>query len=192
MHFCLPGNLNVSVGVWASLQLAVIMLIFVQARPVAGQDPPPPNGAVAASTGAQFNPSVSQSRLAFDETLIEDAREGHATLRWNELPGAGSYRVSDSTGRVLYDGDFPQAFVSGLENGQHQFSVTAFDTAGQVLATSLEPTVVMVEHWPLAQALALCAVGGLVFVALVGVLVIGASQSSTDTGRRTHPSGGSP
>jgi len=180
---CHHGNLTISVGVRANLQLAVILLIIVQARSVAGQDPAIQNRSVPQSVNTKSD-SVAAGQaaavtsllppLVFDETRIDDAREGHATLTWNRLTEASSYRVSNGDGSVLYRGAFPQAFVSGLEDGKHRFTVTALDAAGQPLAISPTPAVVMVRHWPLVQALLLFTIGGLVFIALVVVLVYGA------------------
>lgn len=188
---CHHGNLTISVGVRANLQLAVILLIIVQARSVAGQDPAIQNRFVSQSISTKSDSvsagqAASLPHLVFDETRIDDAREGHATLTWTALAKASSYRVSNADGNILYRGAFPQAFVSGLEDGEHRFTVAALDAAGQTLAISPTPAVVMVRHWPLAQALLLLAVGGLVFIALVVVLAYGAIACHIVDDRVTH------
>ncbi len=184
MPHCHHGNLNISVCVRANLQLAVILLIVFQASSVAGQDPaiqkrssPPSHSSHAIgaeSNNATAAQSASLSLLVFDKTLIEEAREGHATLTWKALAETSTYRVSDAYGSVLYSGAFPQAFVSGLEDGKHQFTVLGLDSAGRTIAISQVPAVVVVRHWPMAQAMALFAIGAVVFFALVAVLSYGA------------------
>lgn len=183
MLVCLDGNLTISVVVRASLQFAVILLIIVQARSVAGQDPARQiqSSSQWISTtldSAAAGQAASLSPLVFAETQIDDAREGHATLTWTTLAQASTYRVSDADGSVLYSGAFPQAFVSGLEDGKHLFSVVALDATGHLIAKSQVPAVVMVKHWPLAQALVLFAIGAIVFLALVIVLAYGAITCS--------------
>ncbi len=121
--------------------------------------------------------------MAFDEAHHEALREGdllregHVSLNWNSIEGVEEYRLTDETGAVLYRGAFERAFMSGLPDGRHTFTLEALDAEGQVLATSERPAVVQVEHWPLEQALALFAVGFVVVVALVTVIITGAVRS---------------
>jgi hypothetical protein len=127
--------------------------------------------------------------LAFEETDLELAREGHVSLTWNPIPDAVTYEVGDDSGRIQYRGVMPEAFISGLTDGQHRFTVRAYDATNRQLAISQIPAVVTVQHWPLAQALGLFAVGAIVFLAIVTVIVRGACfpaddrESATETMR---------
>ncbi len=188
MLVCHHGNLTISVGVRASLQLAIVLLILIQARSVDGRNPVSRNGTLPRAIRTQLvsaspREAATPPALHFDETRIDDAREGHATLTWNALDGASTDRVRDAAGRLLYSGVFPQAFVSGLEDGEHRFSVSAIDAAGQTIATSRSRAQVVVKHWPLSQALLLFAIGGMVFIALVVVLIYGAIACHTNVCR---------
>ncbi len=134
-------------------------LLLVQALPVFGQDPHDGN-------------ARGSERLAFKATP-DLSREGYASLSWNEVRGAASYRIVDPAGQVLYSGSLPEFFISGLSDGDHAFDVVAFDSAGNEIARSVRPAVVSVRHWPLAYALTAFSVGLIVMIFVVAVIVRG-------------------
>jgi len=100
-------------------------------------------------------------------------KDGTATLEWALHPAAAAYRVIDSRDVVYYEGRLPQAFISGLIDGDHEFILQALDADGQVLARAPESTVVVVQHWPLPFALALLSLGLVVVLAMFSVLWFG-------------------
>lgn len=111
--------------------------------------------------------------LVFSETRFDVARVGHVSLSWNSIEAAAEYVVSDSQGDVPYRGAFPQAFVSGLSDGTYTFTVTAFDENGQQIATSAKPAIVLVQHWPLWQAMTLLGIGLIVFLVIISLIWLG-------------------
>lgn len=148
-----------------------LVLLFLQAPSVIAQDPSVRSG----SSAAERPPGLSE--LSFDESRHTGLREGHVSLSWNEIEGAEEYRLTDDTGAVLYRGAFERAFVSGLPDGTHTFTVQALGADGEVLASSQQPAVLEVNHWPLAQAWALFAVGLIVVVSLISVIISGAIRT---------------
>ena len=127
------------------------------------EDGPPPLQFVAEPAGE-----------AVDQ--LEISREGYATLIWVPDPGADGYRVVDDSGRTVYEGRIPQAFVSGLGDGTHRFRVVSLDERGEVLREGPQAVTLTVEHWSLWLTWTLFGVGAAVMVALVAVLVIGSRE----------------
>lgn len=150
MHSCREGIFVHSGPITFGLVLTLWFLVF-QASSVVGQDP----------------------SIEFDQTEFRPAREGYASLRWNAVAEATEYRLSDAQGKVLYRGEFPQAFVSGLPDGTHEYRVQANDAYGNLLAESSRPAILRVAHWPMSQAIGSFLVGLVVFAALVGVIIRG-------------------
>jgi hypothetical protein len=111
--------------------------------------------------------------VEFSAHRISGVREGYVTLEWNGVDAAQTYSVSDERSIEVFRGGTPQAFISGLPNGEHLFTVTAIDGSGLVIARSTKPATVLVEHWSLGFALSLFACGLVVLAALIGVLVWG-------------------
>lgn len=104
---------------------------------------------------------------------IDPLQEGHTTLWWSTSPLATAYRLTTSAGDTVYAGHLPQAFVSGLPDGEHRFEVVGIDSAGEVVATGAEPIIVQVRHWDSRLAWTLFALGAVVVIALLIVLLIG-------------------
>lgn len=123
--------------------------------------------------------SDPQVSLAFEVDQFSDVREGYVSLEWNDVDAAAAYSVTDYGGVEVFRGSRPQAFVSGLSDGDHAFSVTAVDATGNAIARSLTPATVTVNHWPLGLAIALFLCGLLVFLSLIGVLVTGIRRGSS-------------
>ncbi|QEG39206.1 hypothetical protein [Roseimaritima ulvae] len=115
----------------------------------------------------------SEATLEFTVDQFDDVREGHVTLDWTAVDAATVYSVTDERNVEVFRGTTPQAFVSGLPDGQHVFTVAAMDGQGQVLVQSPTPAVVTVKHWSLGMALSLFVCGFVVLLAVVGVLVLG-------------------
>ncbi len=121
--------------------------------------------------------------LEFTVDHFADVREGHVTLDWNPIDAAEVYSVTDERSVEVFRGATPQAFVSGLPNGEHVFTVAAIDGQGQVLAQSPVPATVTVQHWPLSVALGLFACGFVVLVAVISVLVWGTRNVASRAGQ---------
>lgn len=112
-------------------------------------------------------------------------REGYATLRWSTSPQARTYRVTSlADDTVIYTGHLPQAFISGLADGEYRFAVVGLGASGAVVAAGAEPLVVQVRHWDQAMAWSLFAIGAVVVSCIVGVLLIGARL--TPAGEMRH------
>ncbi|WP_146597786.1 hypothetical protein [Novipirellula aureliae] len=114
------------------------------------------------------------THLAFAATRFDDLREGYVELHWNPVESATEYVVIEDNGSQPYRGSFEQAFISGLSNGKHAFIVEAYDSAGNLLATSAKPAIVTVDHWPLSQAMIVFTIGLVIFVALISIIAHGA------------------
>lgn len=115
---------------------------------------------------------------------IGPLREGYTTLWWDPTPDAAAYELTDDAGTTIYRGHLPQAFVSGLSDGEHVFTVAPIDEDGEWLASDPLSITVTVEHWGLRFALLLLTIGAIVVAALVGVLAVGSWLSHT--ARRSH------
>lgn len=116
------------------------------------------------------------SILEFTKNQYSDVREGYVTLDWNKVDSASDYAVTDGRNVEMFRGALPQAFVSGLENGEHHFSVAAYDSQGELIAQSTSPATVTVQHWSLGIAVPLFLCGLVVVLALFGLIVRGARQ----------------
>lgn len=119
----------------------------------------------------------SQSELIFTESEIGPVQEGYFTLSWSPVDQPVEYVLSDSDKNVVYRCVLPEAFVSGLADGTYAYSIKAIDANGDVVAESMQPAQVTVEHWPLWYALALFACGLVVFLSVVVVIVQGSLHS---------------
>ena len=122
---------------------------------------------------------VDAADLPFKATQFPIAREGYISLSWNHLEGATAYEVIDSQQRSQYRGSYPSAFVSGLSDGKHYFTVMAFDDSGAKIAQSIEPAFLEVIHWSRAQAFLLLGVGSIVFFSILAVIIIGSMHRET-------------
>ncbi len=118
------------------------------------------------------------ANLAWVQSRFDNVREGYQSLEWSEIEGAKRYQVLDSEGISYYSGNQPQAFISGLPNGQHTFEAQAFSADEVLIGISGRPAVIVVHHWSMAQAWTSFGVGLVVFLAMVGVIVVGASRAS--------------
>lgn len=104
------------------------------------------------------------------------ANEGHLTLDWTG-PEKGLFRVEQSRKSDFdsplqrYEGPDRAFFTSGLPEGAHYFRVGVVES-DQVRAWSVPLKVTV--HYPVRnQVTGLLLLGGLVFLALVGVIVGG-------------------
>jgi hypothetical protein len=79
----------------------------------------------------------------------------------------------ESAGRVVYEGTLPIAFVSGVPDGTYRYHVEALNSEGELVARSEIPATVLVQHWPVWQAMLLLIIGAVVFLAVVVVIVRG-------------------
>lgn len=167
MHLCRRG---IIVGQESLAWLATLSLgiFFLQASPVSARDP---------SVADDANTPVS---LEFETSAFDGVHEGYVTLVWNKSPDAAAYRVTDTDGDTVYQGEFNQAFVSGLPNGTHKFSLVALNDRGQLLDIGVPIATVNVSHWPMWQAMTSLGIGAVVFVLLIGVIVHGTVAASKD------------
>ncbi|WP_146534331.1 hypothetical protein [Rubripirellula reticaptiva] len=91
-------------------------------------------------------------------------------MTWNEVIGATRYQVRDSKGVSFYDGILPEAFISGLPDGQHSFSVKAYSDDGGLVGASQTAAVITVDHWSMTQAWVCFGVGLVVVLAIIGAI----------------------
>lgn len=181
-----------------SLSTLISASIF-QARPVSAQGPSADNR--SSETPSQVSDSLDSDSqdarkpapLEFHKARFNIAREGYVSLSWDSLDTAGldgaagqdggaiQYEVIDAAQRSHYRGAFPNAFISGLSDGQHSFQVIAYNEAQQVVARSNVPAELTVEHWSLRRALTLFFIGLAVFIAIIAVIVIGSWTSPIET-----------
>ncbi|WP_145344000.1 hypothetical protein [Rosistilla ulvae] len=122
--------------------------------------------------------AAAEDPLRFSETEFTAVQEGYLTLRWNEVAEATEYQVIDDTGLSRYRGLFPEAFISGLADGTYRFNVRALDSDGNELARSTVPASVEVKHWSLSFSLMLLSCGMVVFLAIIGLIVVGTWRTS--------------
>lgn len=122
-----------------------------------------------------------------DDPQLPAQRAGHQTLYWSEIDVAAGYELRDDEGRLVYRGFLPQAFVSGLPDGQHRFVAVAVGEDGEVLARSEQGVIVTILHWNLTLALTLASVGAAVVAAMVVVLWIGSWRHRQTPERRPRP-----
>ncbi|TWT93505.1 hypothetical protein Pla100_40230 [Neorhodopirellula pilleata] len=140
----------------------------------------PPGGDEPA--GSQPIPPIVWTRSRF-----ENVREGYQSLTWEPLPIEAdvTYEVVDESDNVFYRGGLPEAFISGLPDGEHTFEVRAWTTNAYgdvvLIAASDTPAVVLVDHWPMSQAWILLGVGAIVFGILIGLIVIGDRMVRAET-----------
>lgn len=139
---------------------------------------------------ADTNSDESTQRVAIpvETTEFPDVREGHVLLQWENVPQASSYEVRDPEGRVFYQGVASEAFLSGLPDGEHRYTVRGLDDEGVWVAQSEQPIVVTVTHWPLLPALALFAVGCVVVICIMSVIIRGADEPTASSPVSPDPS----
>lgn len=113
----------------------------------------------------------SAPSAAKDQSQI--LREGHITLRWQPDPRADGYRVIDHSGAVIYEGRMARGFVSGLPDGEYEFTAVSVGQDLETIEKSQEPLRVVVQHHSLETAGLIFSVGALVVLILFGVLVAG-------------------
>lgn len=132
------------------------------------------NSTVCAQTEVGSAPQAGRPALEFMSTRFDDLHEGYFSLEWNPVEGAARYEVRDATGDLAYSGALPQAFLSGLADGEYQYHVRAFSASGEVLAVSTEAARAKVQHWSMGLVWTLFFTGLAVVLAVAGVLIAGA------------------
>lgn len=133
--------------------------------------------------GNETGPTVAE--IEFVQTRFDRVREGYQSLQWNEIAGATRYLILDSEGNSYYEGALPEAFISGLSDGEHSFMAQAFSADNRLVGASVQSAVMLVDHWPMSQAWASFGVGLIVFLAMIGLIAAGALRASklTDEAR---------
>lgn len=124
----------------------------------------------------------SAEQLEFETHQFTDVREGYVTLDWNKVDSAAFYSVTDKDSTEVFHGTFPQAFISGLPDGDHRFNVAAFDGKGELIASSTTAATVSVQHWSLGLAMSLFGCGLIVLLAVIGVLIWGTRNEVPQSG----------
>ena len=122
--------------------------------------------------GAELN-------IEFLEPPTSAIREGYLTLAWTELSQADRYELKSGS-KVLYQGRLAKGFVSGLEDGQHELHVVAWNRSGQMVGQS-DVVVIDVNHWPLSMGL--FAFGVVVMSALFVTLILGTIRTRSQRSR---------
>jgi hypothetical protein len=161
------------------------MVLLCQAVAVFGHLQP------GAAEDVADSPRVARSVIAeigWTQSRFDSVREGYQSLKWSNVAGASEYQVLDADGSTYYQGNLNEAFISGLPDGEHAFHVYALSPDGALIGVSDTPAVMIVNHWPLSQAVALFSVGLIVVIAMMLAIVIGARRATptlleTETGR---------
>ncbi|QDS93169.1 hypothetical protein FF011L_19260 [Roseimaritima multifibrata] len=149
-------------------ELLLSLCLLGQIVPAYAQGP-----SLTSDSVLESSPLRSAPRLAFTETELPNAPEGHLSLSWNSLTEGTRYEVTDDEGQRMYQGEVPLAFISGLPDGTHKFYLKAYTPEGQLLAEGAAPAIVPVKHWSLTIAFSLFGIGLVVFVILIGTIVHG-------------------
>lgn len=113
------------------------------------------------------------AEIVWSQNRFENVREGYQSLAWAEIQPAATYQVINSQGHTFYRGAFPQAFISGLPDGEHAFTVQGFSADGELVGASSLRATIVVNHWPMSQALSLLVMGMVIFGILIGLIVVG-------------------
>ncbi len=114
------------------------------------------------------------------DALAADSARGDIQLHWAPAPPDAS-PVFRLVGRVdgelvddrivYYEGPQRRSFISGLENGTHEFVVMARLADTDPWGPESEPIVFTVEHHSLRQTFILLGIGAFLFIAIVFVVV---------------------
>lgn len=123
------------------------------------------------------DPVRSQEPAWEGESPVE-ADEGHVTLAWTAVAREASYELQQADDPAFenavtrYKGPDLAFFTSGLPEGSHYFRVRATVEDGRHPGWS--PVMEVQVHYPSRErVLVLLSVGGLLFLVLVGVVIIG-------------------
>ncbi|WP_436714926.1 fibronectin type III domain-containing protein [Roseiconus lacunae] len=125
-------------------------------------------------------PGGAASPFDFVDLPSSPAREGYVTLSWEPYEAASRYEVVDGGGKVIHSGVFPQAFISGLSDGEYRYRVRAVNASGEILVQSASTATIEVSHWPAIYVWPLLGVGFFVVAAVVFVIVAGERWASTE------------
>lgn len=147
--------------------------------------------------------NVHVQDIRFETTRFDNVHEGYQAIRWTAIDAPVRYEVLDGNGMSYYVGTQAEAFISGLPDGEHVFYVHAYASeplaenqqtraaekeltrADVLVASSRQPVVIRVTHWPMSQAWALLGVGGIVFVVMISMIVVGEVRSRAEASRST-------
>ncbi|NIR59780.1 MAG: hypothetical protein GWO02_09760 [Gammaproteobacteria bacterium] len=120
---------------------------------------------------------------------VEIATAGFYRLVWEGGQGATPvYVLQESRDpgfeapRTVYRGTNQASVMSGREDGIYYYRVRVGYPGGRTGDWSA-PAKVTVDHHPLARAITFFAVGGVVFVATVGLIVAGSRRARRESGR---------
>lgn len=118
--------------------------------------------------------------LAGDD-LLETSSRGDIQLRWAVDPPDDRTPIFRLIGRldgelvddriVYYEGPQQRSFISGLENGTHEFVVVARFAETDPWGPESDPLRFTVEHHSLIQTFVLLGIGAFLFIAIVFVVV---------------------
>lgn len=117
----------------------------------------------------------------FKNKTLEKTDQGYVTLRWEvpvtdpphlyELQSSPFAAFKDPL--IRYQGPDTSSFVSGLNNGDTYFRVRALDAEKRALSPWSKPVTVQVDYPSAKKVVYLLILGGVVFVATVGSILVG-------------------
>lgn len=104
------------------------------------------------------------------------SKDGAAQLAWEgaEPPFQAELKGPSGSARVVYEGRWPQAHISGLRDGAYEVRVRGHRGAAWTAWSA--PRTVVVEHISMDVVLPLMALGALTFMATAFVVVRGARR----------------
>lgn len=115
------------------------------------------------------------------EGLQANSTRGDIQLHWKVDPATDRTPIFRLIGRldgelvddriVYYEGPQQRSFISGLENGTHEFVVVARFAESDPWGPESEPLRFTVEHHSLIQTFVLLGIGAFLFIAIVFVVV---------------------
>ena len=149
------------------LVLAGLVLSLVSAR-----------GAMAAGPDAEGAGSDGPATSIELSVSPSESADGVYQLSWT---ASGPVRIEESTQadfasvRVVYAGRDRATTLTGRRDGRYHYRARALASSGALAVGGAisAPVSVQVSHHPLSRALLFFGVGGFVFVATVGLIVVG-------------------
>lgn len=123
----------------------------------------------AALGGDDLKPSSSRGDIQLSWALVGEHPADAPTPVFRLVGRLGGELIDEPV--VYYTGTQPGTFISGLEEGTHEFVVAARFSDDDPWGPESEPILFAVEHHSLVQTFLLLGIGAFLFVAIVFVVV---------------------
>lgn len=141
--------------------------------------------ALTPSATAQPTPTTPSADFEFPADLQDSRRlvagelgAGHFSLAWESDADDALFIVESSpsedfAGAVVYfEGPQRQAYISGLEEGEHFFRIAVRNSPEDDWSEWSEPASLTVAHHDLGVAFAFAGVGAVLFLCIVGFVIV--------------------